>query len=89
LFRFLSPAITTALYLTGVLTGRRAVLLFIAQIIGGLIASALVLGLTPAGSGDVDVVNTSLSDGVTYAQGFLMEMLGTSVLVFSVLMLGE
>ena len=71
------------------LTGRRAVLLFIAQIIGGLIASALVLGLTPAGSGDVDVVNTSLSDGVTYAQGFLMEMLGTSVLVFSVLMLGE
>jgi aquaporin rerated protein, other eukaryote len=78
-----------ALWLTGVLTSIRAALLFIAQIAGGLVASALVLGLTPKSPVDADARNTSLSSGVTYAQGFLLEMLGTSVLIFSVLMLGE
>ena len=82
-----NPAITLALYLVGVLTGVRATLLFVSQIIGGIIASALVLALLPIGSGDVDVVNTSLSPGITYAQGWMLEMLTTSILVFSVLML--
>jgi len=82
-----NPAITVALYGAGVLTGLRAILLFITQIVGGIIASALVLALTPSGTGDVDAVNTSLSDQTTYAQGFFLELLTTSILVFSVLML--
>ena len=62
-------------------------MLFGAQLIGGIIASALVLGLTPAGSGGVDVVNTTVSDQISYQQAFVLEFLGTSFLVFSVLML--
>jgi len=82
-----NPAITVALWFTGVLTSLRAILLFGAQLIGGLIASALVLALTPAGGGGVDVVNTTVSDQISIAQATLLEFLGTSVLVFSVLML--
>ncbi|KAI5199308.1 hypothetical protein E4T39_06285 [Aureobasidium subglaciale] len=82
-----NPAITVALWLTGVLTTVRAIMLFGAQLIGGIIGAALVLALTPAGSGGVDVVNTTVSDQVSYQQAFFLEFLGTSILVFSVLML--
>jgi aquaporin related protein len=87
-----SPAITVALWLTGVLTTFRAVLLFAAQLLGGIIASALLFALTPgASSGDaaaaVDVVNTTVSNQISYQQALILEMLGTSSLVFSVLML--
>ncbi len=82
-----NPAVSLALWLVGALTSMRAILLTVAQILGGIIAAALVLALTPTGSGDVDAVNLSLSSGITYAQGFILEMLGTSVLVFAILML--
>jgi aquaporin related protein len=62
-------------------------MLFGAQLLGGIIGAALVLALTPAGSGGVDVVNTTVSDQVSYQQAFFLEFLGTSFLVFSVLML--
>ncbi|KAK3679946.1 hypothetical protein LTR78_000323 [Recurvomyces mirabilis] len=82
-----NPAITLALWLNGVLTTSRAFFLLIAQLLGGIIASALVLGLTPTGTFGIDIVNTTISDQVTQAQGALLEFLGTSVLVFAVLML--
>lgn len=80
-----NPAITVALWLVGVLTSRRAVILFIAQILGGIAGAALILGLTPTNS--VQQVTTTLQPGISIAQGFLIEMLLTSILVFSVLML--
>jgi len=80
-----NPAITVALWLVGVLTTRRAVILFVAQILGGIAGAALVLGLTPSNS--VQQVTTTLQPGISIAQGFLIEMLLTSILVFSVLML--
>lgn len=82
-----SPAITVALWLTGVLTTTRAVMLFIAQLIGGIVAAALVLGLTPSGVSGVNTVQTTVSPQVSFQQAFVLEFLGTSVLVFSVLML--
>ncbi|KAI5238424.1 hypothetical protein E4T42_08976 [Aureobasidium subglaciale] len=82
-----NPAITVALWLTGVLTTVRAIALFGAQLLGGIIGAALVLALTPAGSGGVDVVNTTVSAQISYQQAFFLEFLGTSFLVFSVLML--
>ncbi|KAK5110359.1 hypothetical protein LTR62_006067 [Meristemomyces frigidus] len=82
-----NPAITVALWLTGVLTTTRAAFLFGAQLIGGIIASALVLALTPTGSQGIDVVNTTISGQISQAQGAILEFLGTSVLVFAVLML--
>lgn len=80
-----NPAITVALWLVGVLTTRRAVILFVSQILGGIAAAALVLGLTPTNS--VQSVTTTLQPGINITQGFLIEMLLTSILVFSVLML--
>ncbi|SNX81534.1 related to aquaporin [Melanopsichium pennsylvanicum] len=80
-----NPAITIALWLAGVLTTRRAVILFISQILGGIAGAALILGLTPTNS--VQQVTTTLQPGINIAQGFLIEMLLTSILVFSVLML--
>ncbi|CBQ67623.1 related to aquaporin [Sporisorium reilianum SRZ2] len=80
-----NPAITIALWLVGVLTTRRAVILFVSQVLGGIAGAALVLGLTPSNS--VQQVTTTLQPGISIAQGFLIEMLLTSILVFSVLML--
>lgn len=62
-------------------------MLFIAQLIGGIIASALVLALTPMTANGVDGVRTTVSAQVSYQQAFILEFLGTSILVFSVLML--
>lgn len=82
-----NPAITLALWLVGVLTSVRAIILTFAQILGGIIAAALVLALTPGGTQNgVDTVNNSLTD-VTIAQEFFLEMLGTSILVFVILLL--
>ncbi|KAK0549872.1 hypothetical protein OC845_002940 [Tilletia horrida] len=80
-----NPAITLSLWLAGVLTSRRAAVLFVSQLLGGIIAAALVLALLP--STNVSSVNTQLSSGVSIAQGFFIEMLCTSALVFSVFML--
>ncbi|KAL9937909.1 hypothetical protein V8E36_003454 [Tilletia maclaganii] len=80
-----NPAITLALWLAGVRTSVRAVVLAISQIIGGIIAAALVYALLP--SQNVSSVNTQLSSGFGIAQGFFIELLCTSVLVFSVFML--
>lgn len=80
-----NPAITVALWWVGVLTSRRAVVLFLSQILGGIAGAALVLGLTPTNS--VNQVATTLQPGINITQGFLIEMLLTSILVFSVLML--
>ncbi|KXL46409.1 MAG: hypothetical protein FE78DRAFT_115380, partial [Acidomyces sp. 'richmondensis'] len=82
-----NPAITVALWLIGVLTTSRAIFLFVAQLIGGIIASALVLALIPSGAKGVDVVNTTISGQTSPTQAVILEFLGTSVLVFSVLML--
>ena len=67
-------------------------MLFASQLIGGIIASALVFALTPgASNGDatasIDIVNTTVSTQISYQQALVLEMLGTSLLVFSVLML--
>lgn len=84
-----NPAITFALWLVGVLTAVRAITLFFAQIVGGILAAALVLALTPkmeGSSSGVDLVNNDLT-GVSIAQGFFLEAIGTSILVFTVLLL--
>ncbi|KAE8231016.1 hypothetical protein CF326_g3974 [Tilletia indica] len=80
-----NPAITLALWLAGVLTSRRAIVLGVSQLLGGILAAALVLALLP--STNVSSVNTQLSAGVSIAQGFFIEMLCTSALIFSVFML--
>ncbi len=77
-----NPAITVALWLVGVLTSRRAVILFIAQILGGIAGAALILGLTPTNS--VQQVTTTLQPGISIAQGFSSRCFSPLILVFSV-----
>lgn len=78
-----NPSVSFALMLTGVITPVRFVLVVIAQFVGAIVASAILLGLTP---GTLSV-NCALGFGTNRAQGLFIEMFITSALVLSVLML--
>ena len=93
-----NPAITFALWLCGAVTSLRAIILVFAQYLGGISASALVAVMTPGGG--VSQAITKLQSGMVRrpvassadpsqntAQGFWIEALLTSALVFTVLML--
>lgn len=75
--------VTLGLALTSNLPWFRAVLLLPAQLLGGIVAAALVKCMFPGPL----VVDTKLSNGTTAAQGVFIEMFLTSLLVFTVLML--
>lgn len=62
----------------------RGVYLFIAELLGCLVASGLVQCMFP---GDINLVNTTLSNGTSIAQGVFIEMFLTCLLIFTILML--
>ncbi|EXJ77890.1 hypothetical protein A1O3_09049 [Capronia epimyces CBS 606.96] len=78
-----NPAITLAMVITGNVPWLRGLLLLPAQLLGGIVAAALVRCMFPGPL----VVGTALSGGTTPAQGVFIEMFLTSLLVFTVLML--
>ena len=63
-----NPAISLALALATVISPLRAVLLIIAQLLGGIVAAALIDGLMP---GPLNV-GTSLSGDISIAQGSVL-----------------
>lgn len=63
-----NPAISLALAVAQVITPLRAILLFIAQLLGGITAAALIDGLMP---GPIDFT-TTLSGGINTAQGTIL-----------------
>ena len=69
--------------LIGAISWVRGILLFITQILGGMIAAALVKVLF---NGDLNV-STTLGGGTSIAQGVIIEMLLTAQLVFTIFML--
>ena len=69
--------------ITGTLPPVRGALLFFPQILGGMVAAALVKCMFPGPL----VVATVLSSGTSTAQGLFIEMFLTAELVFTVLML--
>ena len=69
--------------LIGAISLLRGILLFITQIIGGIVAAYVVQALF---KGDL-AVSTTLGGGTTIAQGVLIEMLLTAQLVFTIFML--
>ncbi|KAJ7503541.1 putative aquaporin 1 [Mycena galericulata] len=77
-----NPCVTVSLMLLGIIPPVRGVLYFIAQFLGSILASAILVGLTGTLS-----VNTSLQPGTTPAQGVFIEMFITCALVIAVLML--
>ncbi|CAE6467126.1 unnamed protein product [Rhizoctonia solani] len=78
-----NPAVSTALLLVGAIGPVRWVLYCLAQLIGGIVASALLLALLP---GEL-VVTPSPAQGVNTAQAVFIEAFLTSALVLAVLML--
>ncbi|KAF7977131.1 hypothetical protein HWV62_4527 [Athelia sp. TMB] len=78
-----NPNISLALLLVGVIRPVRFVLYCIAQMLGAIAASALVLALTPGDLASNNVLGTSVNP----AQGVFIEMFITTALVLAVLML--
>ncbi|KAI1006885.1 hypothetical protein K3495_g1334 [Podosphaera aphanis] len=79
----LNPAITIGLTLIGAVPITRAVLLVIVQLVGGVLASLLVLGVTPVPLN----VQTALGSGTSIWQGFFLELILTATLVLTVFLL--
>ncbi|KAK4544696.1 hypothetical protein LTR36_003945 [Oleoguttula mirabilis] len=79
-----NPAVTLAMVVTGSLPPVRGIVLFPAQILSGICAAAVVSAIVP---GDIKTVQTTLTPGMSSAQGVFLEMFLTSLLVFTVLML--
>ena len=61
----------------------RSILVAIAQVIGGIVASAVVLAVFPGKL----AVQTTLSDDTSVGQGFLIELFLTFQLLISIMML--
>jgi len=78
-----NPNITLALYLVGVVNPLRFVLFFVAQLSGAIVASAILLALTP---GPLSV-NSFPQNGVNKVQAVFIEMFITAALALAVLML--
>jgi len=69
---------------SGTLPWFRGVVLLPAQILGGIVAAAIIDCILP---GPVGTVKTTLAPGMSIAQGVFFEMFLTCELVFTVLML--
>jgi len=79
-----NPAVTLGLCLGGKLPWLRGIFLFPSQLLGGIVAAALVSAMFP---GSISSVNTTLSPGTSIVQGLFIEMFLTALLIFTVLML--
>ncbi|KNG88879.1 aquaporin [Aspergillus nomiae NRRL 13137] len=78
-----NPAVTLALCLVGGLSPIRGVLVFAAQIVGGIASAGVVSALFP---GPLNV-STRLGGGASISQGLFIEMFLTAQLVFVIIML--
>ncbi|KAI0108586.1 aquaporin-like protein [Nemania sp. FL0031] len=78
-----NPAVTIGLMAVGAVGFVRGVIVIISQLLGGIAAAGLVLGLQPGGL----YVTTTLSSDTSVAQGFFIEVFLTAQLVFTILML--
>jgi len=78
-----NPAVTLGMCLIGTLPWIRGCLLFFVQILGGIVASALVSCMFP---GEMNV-QTTLGGGTSITRGLFIEMMLTAQLVFTIFML--
>ncbi|KAM5378892.1 hypothetical protein ACJZ2D_004194 [Fusarium nematophilum] len=80
-----NPAVTVAMVMVKAISVTRAVCLFIAQILGGMFASVVVLYLFP----EEFNVRTTLGGGASLVQGVFIEAILTAELVFTIFMLAK
>jgi aquaporin related protein len=77
-----NPAVILASLIIGAISFRRFVLYFLAQIVGGIAAAALVRALMPG-----PLIYTTRLGYVNRAQGVFVEAFATAILVLTILML--
>ncbi|KAF6817774.1 MIP family channel protein [Colletotrichum sojae] len=80
-----NPAVTLAMFLVRAIPASRAMCLFIAQLLGGMLASVIVRFLFPESFN----VRTSLGGGANLVQGVFIEAILTAELVFTIFMLAK
>jgi MIP family channel proteins len=80
----LNPAVTLALFVVGKMPILRAVFYFAAQILGGMVGAGLFAACIPRSLWN-GLGTTTLNPNLNRGQGFLMEFMVTSMLVFVVL----
>ncbi|KAL2044456.1 hypothetical protein N7G274_003161 [Stereocaulon virgatum] len=78
-----NPAVTLGMVLIGAINWFRGVLLFVTQIIAGIVAAYMVQALF---RGEL-AVSTTLGGGTSIAQGVIIEFILTAQLVFTIFML--
>jgi aquaporin rerated protein, other eukaryote len=71
------------LFLVGAVPAIRSIVVFLAQIVGGIAAAAVVYGLLPGSL----TINVSLGGGTSIVRGLFIEMFTTCQLTFAVIML--
>ena len=79
-----NPAVAIAMFVTGGLGLLRLGLVIVAQLLGSVAASALVVGLLP---GDGIAATTGLADDTSVVRGLFIEAFLTAELVFVIFML--
>ncbi|WVQ95860.1 hypothetical protein IAU59_002959 [Kwoniella sp. CBS 9459] len=78
-----NPSVTLALFLIGAIRPVRFVLVSAAQMLGSIIACAILVGLSPM---ELDV-GVELQNGTSRTKGLFIEAFSTAALILSVLML--
>ncbi|KXJ86775.1 aquaporin-like protein, partial [Microdochium bolleyi] len=78
-----NPAVTLAMVMVRAITPKRAVWLFVAQMLGSMLASVIIRYLLPQAFN----VKTTLSNGTSIVQGVFIEAILTAELVFTIFML--
>ena len=79
-----NPAVAIAMFVTGGIGLLRLGLIIVAQLLGSIAASALVVGLLP---GDGIAATTGLADDTSIVRGLFIEAFLTAGLVFVIFML--
>ncbi|KAK1468135.1 MIP family channel protein [Colletotrichum cuscutae] len=80
-----NPAVTLGMLLVKAIPASRAACLFVAQILGGMLASVIVRFLFPENFN----VRTTLGGGASLVQGVFIEAILTAELVFTIFMLAK
>ncbi|KAM0301004.1 hypothetical protein ACHAPM_006305 [Fusarium culmorum] len=80
-----NPAVTMAMLMVKAISVTRAIVLFLAQILGSMLASVVVRYLFP----ETFNVRTTLGGGASLVQGVFIEALLTAELVFTIFMLAK
>jgi len=78
-----NPAVTLAFMLAGLMNPIRGAVLIVAQLLGGIVAAAIIDALTP---GPLNVAN-ALGPNVSISRGLFMEMFLTAELILAIFML--